>query len=88
MSLVREGGFGNPLLYVNTGVENAPEACCFDALWNVNGKGEFVPDLAVKVPSVANGGISKDLTVWKIELKKGVKWHDGQPFTAKDVEFT
>ncbi len=78
----------NPLLYVNTGVENVPEACCFDALWNVNGKGEFVPDLAVKVPSVNNGGISKDLTVWKIELKKGVKWHDGQPFTAKDVEFT
>ncbi|HYZ62944.1 MAG TPA: peptide ABC transporter substrate-binding protein, partial [Acetobacteraceae bacterium] len=25
---------------------------------------------------------------WKVNLKPGVKWSDGQPFTAKDVEFT
>ena len=78
----------NPVLYVNCGTENVPEACVFDALWDVNEKGEFVPNLAVRIPSVQNGGISSDGMVWKIELKKGVKWHDGHPFTAKDVEFT
>ena len=26
----------NPLLYVNAGTENVPEACLFDALWDVN----------------------------------------------------
>jgi peptide/nickel transport system substrate-binding protein len=78
----------NPLLYVNSGTEEVPEACMFDALWDVNEKGEFVPNLAVKVPTLENGGISQDGTVWKIELKKDVKWHDGTPFTAKDVEFT
>ena len=78
----------NPLLYVNSGTEEVPEACMFDALWDINEKGEFVPNLAVKVPTLENGGISQDGNVWKIELKKGIKWHDGAPFTAKDVEFT
>lgn len=78
----------NALLYVNSGTEEVPEACIFDALWDVNEKGEFVPNLATKVPTLENGGISPDGKVWKIELKKGIKWHDGAPFTAKDVEFT
>jgi peptide/nickel transport system substrate-binding protein len=78
----------NPLLYVNSGTEEVPEACMFDALWDMNDKGEFVPNLAVRVPTLENGGISSDGKVWKIELKKGVKWQDGKPFTAKDVEFT
>jgi peptide/nickel transport system substrate-binding protein len=78
----------NPLLYVNSGTEEVPEACMFDALWDVNDKGEFVPNLAVRVPTLENGGISPDGLIWKVELKKGVKWQDGAPFTAKDVEFT
>lgn len=78
----------NPVLYVNCGTENVPEACVFDALWDVNEKGVFVPNLAARIPSVPNGGISSDGMVWKIELKKGIKWHDGHPFTAKDIEFT
>ena len=78
----------NPLLYVNSGTEEVPEACMFDALWDVNEKGQFIPNLAVKVPTLENGGISADGKVWKVELKKGVKWTDGAPFTAKDVEFT
>jgi peptide/nickel transport system substrate-binding protein len=49
--------------------------------------GNLVPILAAEVPSVENGTIDKDLTwiVWK--LKQGVKWHDGQPFTADDCVF-
>jgi len=78
----------NPLLYVNSGTEEVPEACMFDALWDMNAKGEFIPNLAAAVPTYENGGISPDGLVWKIELKAGVKWHDGRPFTAKDVEFT
>ncbi len=78
----------NALLYVNSGTEEVPEACVFDALWDMNAKGEFVPNLAARVPTLENGGISPDGMVWKTELKKGVKWQDGKPFTAKDVEFT
>jgi peptide/nickel transport system substrate-binding protein len=78
----------NPLLYVNSGTEEVPEACMFDALWDMNHLGEFIPNLASKVPTLENGGISSDGKLWKVELKKGIKWHDGAPFTAKDVEFT
>jgi peptide/nickel transport system substrate-binding protein len=78
----------NPLLYVNAGTENVPEACMFDALWDMNEAGQFIPNLAVVVPTVENGGISSDGLVWKITLKPGVAWSDGQPFTAADVQFT
>ncbi len=78
----------NPLLYVNAGTENVPEACLFDALWDVNDKGEFFANLAAQVPTRQNGGISADGLTWTVNLKRDVKWSDGQPFTAKDVEFT
>lgn len=78
----------NPLLYVNRGTENGPESAMFDALWDMNEKGQFVPNLATEIPTQQNGRVSADGKVWKIELKPGVKWHDGQAFTARDVEFT
>jgi peptide/nickel transport system substrate-binding protein len=50
--------------------------------------GELYPVLASEVPTRQNGGVSADgLSVtWK--LKRGVRWHDGKPFTADDVVFT
>jgi peptide/nickel transport system substrate-binding protein len=49
--------------------------------------GELVPVLAEEIPNRENGGLQADgkSVTWK--LKKGVKWHDGQPFTADDVVF-
>jgi peptide/nickel transport system substrate-binding protein len=31
---------------------------------------------------------NEDATVWTFYLREGVKWHDGEPFTADDVKFT
>lgn len=40
-------------------------------------------------PSLAKEwSASEDGLVWTFKLQDGVKWHDGEPFTAKDVEFT
>ncbi len=78
----------NPLLYVNTGVETAVEYSVFDAPWKLNEKGQFLPNLVTEIPSVANGGISKDGLEWTLHLRKGIKWHDGKPLTSKDVLFT
>src|SRR5881296_1122544 len=55
------------------------------ASWDPDGN--LVANLAAEIPSVQNGGVSKDgkSVTWK--LKKGVQWHDGKPFTADDVIF-
>lgn len=60
----------------------------FDPLFGISPSGEFVPALAVEVPTVANGGISADGLQWKVKLRNDVKWHDGTPFTAEDVKYT
>jgi peptide/nickel transport system substrate-binding protein len=55
------------------------------AAWDRDGN--LVPILAAEIPSRANGGLAADgrTVTWK--LKRGVTWHDGQPFTADDVVF-
>ncbi len=50
--------------------------------------GKPVPRLAAEVPTVDNGGVSKDLKTVTWKLKQGVKWSDGSDFTADDVVFT
>ena len=78
----------NPLLYTNTGIETLPEVLMFDSLMKLTPEGTFVPNLATEVPTVENGGVSADGLTWTFALKPGVLWHDGQPFTSRDVQFT
>jgi peptide/nickel transport system substrate-binding protein len=47
-----------------------------------------IPELATEVPTQENGGVSKDGLTVTYHLRKGVKWSDGQPFSADDVVFT
>ncbi|HEY3228116.1 MAG TPA: peptide ABC transporter substrate-binding protein, partial [Roseiflexaceae bacterium] len=56
------------------------------ASWDENGKLSL--NLAAEVPTVDNGGISKDLKTVTWKLKPGIKWSDGTDFTADDVVFT
>ena len=60
----------------------------FDSLWRTDERAQFVPNLAVEIPSVKNGGIAKNGLEYTFRLKKGVAWHDGKPFTSRDVKFT
>ncbi len=48
-------------------------------------RGRLVGDLATAVPSVSNGGISQDGRTYTYHLHRGVLWHDGVAFTARDV---
>ena len=59
-----------------------------EPLADVKGDGSIVPALAAEIPTIANGGISADLTSITWTLKEGVTWSDGSPFTAADVAFT
>lgn len=39
-------------------------------------------------PNVAKSyEVNEDATVWTIHLRKGMKWSDGEPFTAEDCRF-
>jgi peptide/nickel transport system substrate-binding protein len=41
------------------------------------------------IPSLATSATpSEDGLTWDVKLREGVKWHDGEPFTSKDVIFS
>ncbi|WP_164478204.1 ABC transporter substrate-binding protein [Microbacterium sp. ABRD28] len=55
---------------------------------NDTGNTEIVPDLALEIPTVENGGISEDGTVYTVELQEGVEFDapDGaREIVAEDV---
>src|SRR2546423_842278 len=43
---------------------------------------------AAEMPTVANGGASADGKTWTFKMKPNLKWSDGQPYNADDVDFT
>ena len=51
-------------------------------------KGAPNGELATDVPSTQNGGISADGKTITYKLRPNVTWHDGQPVTAADVQYT
>ena len=50
--------------------------------------GNMVPWLVDTIPTVDNGGVSKDLTTITWKLKSGLVWSDGSPVTADDAVFS
>jgi peptide/nickel transport system substrate-binding protein len=60
----------------------------YTPLFYGDSNGNLHPGLATVVPTVANGGISADLKTYTFHLRPGLKWSDGQPLDARDVDFT
>ncbi len=76
-----------------------PYACCilgYDPIWggilqrliSFDPSGTSVPVLAKEVPTLQNGGLSKDGRTVTYHLRPDVKWADGTPFTSADVKFS
>ncbi len=77
----------NPLLI--SGAETATVVpLIFSLLVTADSNGRLAPDLATAVPSVADGGISRDGKTIVYHLRKGVLWQDGAPLTSADVAYT
>lgn len=53
----------------------------FSGLTRYNSRRQLVPDLAT-------WDVSSDGKAYTFHLRRGVKWHDGVPFTSADVVFT
>lgn len=77
----------DPLLATNTS-DNFLASLAFDLLVTLDDKHREVPDLAAVVPTLRNGGISRDGLTVTYHLRHGVKWQDGAPFTSADVKFS
>ncbi|MGG3624423.1 ABC transporter substrate-binding protein [Bacillus gobiensis] len=75
-----EGVF-NPIFY-SSSYENNILQFTHDGLITQNDKLEFLPSLA------KDWDLSEDQTSVTFTLNEGVKWQDGEPFTANDVVFT
>ena len=78
----------NPLLEISD-YENFITRMAFDRLVtpDVTGK-KLLPRLARVVPTVENGGISRDGKTIVYHLRRDVRWQDGVAFTSRDVAFT
>ena len=48
----------------------------------------FIPVLATQVPTLENGGISADGTLYSFPIRKGVKFHNGADLTPQDVAYS
>jgi len=51
-------------------------------------QGVIHPGAAVEVPALQNGGISPDAKTWTFHLRPHLVWSDGQPYDARDVDYT
>ena len=50
--------------------------------------GHIRPGIATVLPTIANGGISADAKTWTFHLRPNLKWSDGMPLDARDVDFS
>jgi len=86
---VATGQFDN----LNTVLSGGGSSTYLSYIWgayllDADDKNQVQPELATEIPTVANGGISKDGLTITFHLRHGVRWQDGVPFDANDVVFT
>lgn len=71
----------NPVLTKNIYVSDFL-SFVYEGLARLNEKQQAEPMLS------DSWSVSADGLIWNFHIRDGVKWHDGQTFTASDVEFT
>ena len=57
-------------------------------IFRYDDKGDYVPEMALTVPTLQNGGISRDGKTIVLHLRHGMQWSDGAPLDARDLRFT
>lgn len=77
----------NPFLAVQTASRIVRELV-LEGLVDAGPGNSYRPQLATVVPTVQNGGISKNGLRITYRLRPGLKWSDGHPLTSADVRFT
>jgi peptide/nickel transport system substrate-binding protein len=60
----------------------------FAPLFYTDHLGALQLGIVSEMPTVANGDISKDGLSYTFKLRPGLKWSDGQPLDARDVDYS
>jgi len=81
VAISQDPGSLNPAATTAGAVHTASELM-FNGLVELDDKLNPVPELA------ESWTVNKKATIYTFKLRRGVKWHDGQPFTSADVKFT
>ncbi|MBV8149212.1 MAG: peptide ABC transporter substrate-binding protein [Candidatus Eremiobacteraeota bacterium] len=76
------------LMFGHNAATDTATALIYSFLLRYDDKGNYIPDLATAVPTIANGGISPDGKRIVVHLRRGIVWSDGAPLTAADWLFT
>jgi peptide/nickel transport system substrate-binding protein len=77
------GTYTNPNpLFASSTVDLSVSKLLFNSILTYDDRGALVNDLAESVLR------SEDGLSYSVQLRKDIFWHDGAPFTAKDVEYT
>ncbi len=71
-----------------SGVEGQLARLAFEPFVDVDQSGRLVPVLLARIPTVANGDLSRDGRTIVYRLRRNVRWQDGAPVDAQDVLFT
>lgn len=69
-------------------VEGQVARLVFEPFIDIDARGASVPVLLRRIPTVANGDVSRDGRTIVYRLRRDVHWQDGPPVTARDVAFT
>jgi peptide/nickel transport system substrate-binding protein len=69
-------------------VEQQVARLAFEPFIDIDAHGKAIPILLTRIPTVANGGVSRDGRVITYGLRHDVHWQDGPLVTARDVLFT
>ncbi len=69
-------------------VEQQLARLSFEPFVELDARGRAYPALLAAIPTLANGGLSLDGRTIRYRLRRGVRWSDGRPVTARDVLFT
>ncbi len=75
----QKGGFGTDISIMRQ---------LFRGLVSFDENLNVVPAAAEELPTVENGGISKDGLTYTFKLRNDLKWSDGSPLTAQDWEYS
>lgn len=74
--------FINPIFATTNDVDMDISRLAFSGLLRFDEKNRLLPDLAAKYD------ISEDKKVYTFELRQDAVWHDGEPFSSRDVLYT